>query len=167
VQSIFPLSNGGVLKVTIEEYLTSKNHKVNKVGITPDIESLGKVPQLITALQSAGMHDLNVTRDNNEITINQQAFAGENYSIRTVNHKVFVPSRVLAAMIQGAITWDANTKAVQIVAAQKNAVFPVSSEGILFDKGTTYLDLVSFSQKFPQLQWSMEKDLLTLHVKGN
>jgi carboxyl-terminal processing protease len=167
VQSIFPLSNGGVLKVTIEEYLTSNNHKVNKVGITPDIESKGSVPQLITALQTAGMHDITVTRDNNEMTINQQAFTGENYSIRSVNHKVYVPSRVLAAMIQGAVTWDASTKAVQIVAAQKNVVFPVSSEGTLFDKGTAYLDLGIFSQKFPQLHWSMEKDLLTLQVKGN
>jgi carboxyl-terminal processing protease len=167
VQSIFPLSNGGVLKVTIEEYLTPLNHKVNKVGITPDIESLGGVPQLITAFQTAGMQAIKLTRNNNEITINKQVFAGENYTIRTVKNKIYVPSRVLAAMIQGKITWNSTAKAVEISALNKNGVFPVASEGTLIEKGTTYIDLSSFSQKFPQLQWSMEKDLLTLQVKGN
>jgi carboxyl-terminal processing protease len=167
VQSIFPLSNGGVLKVTIEEYLTPNNHKVNKVGITPDIESLGDVPQLITALQTAGMQDIKLTRNNNELTINNQTFASENYTIQTVKNKIYVPSRVLAAMIQGKITWNTTAKAVEISAVNKNEVFPVTSEGTLIEKGITYLDLASFSKKFPQLQWSMEKDMLTLQVKGN
>ncbi|CAK4814152.1 unnamed protein product [Aphanomyces euteiches] len=167
VQSIFPLSNGGVLKVTIEEYLTPQNHKVNKVGITPDIESIGAVPQLLTALQAAGMKDIKLTRNNNEITINDQAFAGENYTIKTVNNKIYVPSRVLATLIKGKITWNAAAKAVQITATNKDEVFPVTAGGTLNEKGTTYLELASFSQKFPQLQWSMEKDLLTLQVKGN
>jgi carboxyl-terminal processing protease len=166
VQSIFPLSNGGVVKVTIEEYLTPKNHKVNKVGITPDIEALGSVPQLLTAFQAAGTHNLKLTHDRNEITINQQAFTGNYYTVRTVGKKTYVPSRVLAAMIQGSITWNSSTKAVQITQAQKKEVFTVLSEGTLMDKGTTYLDLESFSRKFPQLLWSKDKDLLTLQVKG-
>jgi carboxyl-terminal processing protease len=167
VQSIFPLSNGGVVKVTIEEYLTPKNHKVNKVGITPDIEALGSIPQLLTAIQTAGTHDLKLTHDRNEITINQTAFPGSYYTVRTVGKKIFVPSRILAAMIQGTITWNGSTKAVQITQALNKGVFPVTSGGILMDKGTTYLDLESFSRKFPQLLWSMDKDLLTLQVKGN
>ncbi|MEX2461331.1 MAG: S41 family peptidase [Paenibacillaceae bacterium] len=171
VQSIFPLSNGGMLKVTIEEYLTSLNHKVNKVGITPDIEAFGSVPQLITALQIAGMKDIKLTHDKNEIAVNQQVFSGEYFSIKTLKKQIYVPSRILAAMIQGKITWNATTKTVEISAANKKAVFPVSAngtpKGTLFEDGATYLDLASFSQKFPQLQWSMEKDLLTLQVKGN
>lgn len=166
VQSIFPLSNGGVLKVTIEEYLTSLNHKVNKVGIKPDIEALGSLPQLITALQTAGMHNIKLTQDKNKLTINQQVFEGEYFATQTVNNKIFVPSRILAAMIQGKLTWNAATKAVQISAANKDELFPVSSPGTLVEKGTTYFELASFSQKFPQLQWSLEKDLLTLQVKG-
>ncbi|QGQ96720.1 PDZ domain-containing protein [Paenibacillus psychroresistens] len=166
VQSIFPLSNGGVLKVTIEEYLTPKNHKVNKVGITPDIESLGYVPQLITAFQTAGMKEIKLTKNNNEISINNQAFGGENYTIKTVNNKIYVPSRILATLIKGKISWNTAAKAVQITASNKNEVFPVTAGGTLNEKGTTYLELASFSKKFPQLQWSMEKDLLTLQVKG-
>jgi carboxyl-terminal processing protease len=167
VQSIFPLSNGGVVKVTIEEYLTPKNHKVNKVGITPDIEALGSVPQLLTALQTAGTHNLKLTHDRNQITINEQTFSGDYYTVRTVGKKIYVPSRILAAMIQGTITWNGSTKAVQISQAQKKEVFTLSSQGTLIDRGTTYLDLESFSRKFPKLLWSMDKDLLTLQVKGN
>lgn len=166
VQSIFPLSNGGVLKVTIEEYLTPKNHKVNEVGITPNIESLGGVPQLITALKTAGLKDIKLTRNNNEISINKHTFSGESYLIQTVNNKTYVPSRVLAAMIEGKITWDLAAKAVKITTDKKSEVFPTSSTGTLFLKGTTYLELTSFSAKFPQLQWSMDKELLTLQVKG-
>lgn len=36
VQSTFPLTNGGSLKLTTMEYLTPDNHKVHKKGITPD-----------------------------------------------------------------------------------------------------------------------------------
>lgn len=166
VQSIFPLSNGGYLKVTIEEYLTSLNHKVNKVGIKPDIEALGSIPQLITALQTSGMHTIKLTRDKNEITVNQEDFAGEYFSTQTVNNKTYVPSRILAAMIEGKLSWNAVTKAVQISAANKNEVFAVTAPGTLVVKGTTYFELASFSKKFPQLQWSLDKDLLTLQVKG-
>ncbi len=37
VQQIFPLANGYTLKITVEEYLTAKKHKINKIGIKPDI----------------------------------------------------------------------------------------------------------------------------------
>ncbi len=37
IQQIFNLSKGYTLKLTVEEYLTAKKHKINKIGITPDI----------------------------------------------------------------------------------------------------------------------------------
>ncbi|MDB5054771.1 MAG: peptidase [Bacilli bacterium] len=167
VQSIMPLSNGGVLKVTIEEYLTPNKHKVNKVGITPDIEVKGDVPQLITAFHAAGMKDISLTRDHNDLTINQQLFTEDSFSVQTINHKSYVPSRVLTAMIDGKVEWNSDTQTVAVTAGSKSAEFPVSPEGAILIKGTTFLDLDSFSSKFPQLEWKMESDQLTLHVKGN
>jgi carboxyl-terminal processing protease len=38
VQSMFDLSNGGVLKMTIEHFYSAFGNKINKVGITPDVE---------------------------------------------------------------------------------------------------------------------------------
>lgn len=38
IQTIVPLSDGGALKVTTEEYLRQNKEKINKVGITPEFE---------------------------------------------------------------------------------------------------------------------------------
>ena len=38
IQTIVPLSDGGALKVTTEEYLRQNKEKINKVGITPEFK---------------------------------------------------------------------------------------------------------------------------------
>lgn len=38
IQQIFKLKDGGALKITTEEYYTPNETKINKVGITPDVE---------------------------------------------------------------------------------------------------------------------------------
>lgn len=38
VQSMFPLSNGGVLKMTVDHFYSPLGHEINKVGISPDVE---------------------------------------------------------------------------------------------------------------------------------
>jgi carboxyl-terminal processing protease len=37
VQSVQPISNGGAVKMTIAHYLTPQGHKINGVGVTPDV----------------------------------------------------------------------------------------------------------------------------------
>lgn len=36
IQNVYPLSDGGVLKLTTQEYFTPTNEKINKIGIEPD-----------------------------------------------------------------------------------------------------------------------------------
>lgn len=38
IQNVFPLADGSVLKLTVSEYLTPNGDKINKIGITPDVE---------------------------------------------------------------------------------------------------------------------------------
>ena len=38
IQTLYSLSNGGGLKITTEEYYTPNHNKINKEGITPDVE---------------------------------------------------------------------------------------------------------------------------------
>ena len=38
IQNAFPLADGSVLKLTVSEYLTPNGDKINKIGITPDVE---------------------------------------------------------------------------------------------------------------------------------
>lgn len=59
VQEVVPLQSGGALKVTVEEYLTPKLRKVNGVGLEPDVKvEGGEVPELLTALRTAGLNRL-------------------------------------------------------------------------------------------------------------
>lgn len=37
VQTMFPLSNGGVLKMTVDHFYSAFGHEINKVGVTPDV----------------------------------------------------------------------------------------------------------------------------------
>jgi len=38
VQSMFTLSNGGVLKMTVDHFYSPLGHEINKVGVNPDVE---------------------------------------------------------------------------------------------------------------------------------
>ncbi len=38
VQSLFPLKNGGVLKMTVSEFFSPLKQAINKVGVSPDVE---------------------------------------------------------------------------------------------------------------------------------
>lgn len=38
IQNVYPLSDGGILKLTTQEYFTPNNEKINKIGIEPDYE---------------------------------------------------------------------------------------------------------------------------------
>jgi carboxyl-terminal processing protease len=42
VQKLFPLPNGGTLKLTVAEWLTPDRNEINDLGITPDIEVDGE-----------------------------------------------------------------------------------------------------------------------------
>ena len=48
IQQFLSLSNGGGLKITIEEYYTPNRTKINGVGITPDVEV--ELEQSVTGL---------------------------------------------------------------------------------------------------------------------
>lgn len=52
IQSMFPLTNGGVLKVSTEQYFTPKGNAVQEQGISPDLEVDGDLPQLLAALHA-------------------------------------------------------------------------------------------------------------------
>ena len=38
IQNVFSLADGSVLKLTVSEYLTPNETKINKIGIIPDVE---------------------------------------------------------------------------------------------------------------------------------
>ncbi|WP_088188289.1 S41 family peptidase [Desulfosporosinus sp. FKA] len=54
VQSMFPLSNGGVLKMTVDHFYSAFGHEINKVGITPDVNIVNSDSRKVAELMLSG-----------------------------------------------------------------------------------------------------------------
>ncbi|KGE20846.1 S41 family peptidase [Paenibacillus wynnii] len=167
IQSLFSLSNGSTLKLTTQKYLTPSKEDFNHIGLTPDIEVQGKTAQLITALQLAGMTTLEASGDNHILNINGAPFAG-NVGLIKQGNTIYASSRVLAAMVQGDVSWDAKNKKVIVTnGAGKSAGFAMSTKEAISKNDETYIQLDSFKKKFPTLVWSYNasQNQLKLSVK--
>jgi len=165
VQSLFHLSDGSVLKLTVQEYLTPKRRPVNLVGLEPDVVVHGDVPQLIAALQLAGEVNVNIKLDAESLTINGVPVL-DRFSVIRENGRVYVPARVLAALVEGIATWDAETRSVLIRSAWVEAEYAVDSEGVLLRNGVSYIALNRFQTAFPSFAWIDEDGTVTLMEDG-
>ncbi|MFS1512478.1 S41 family peptidase [Chengkuizengella sp. SCS-71B] len=163
VQNLLPLSDGGVLKVTTYEYLTPNQNKVNQVGITPDIEIENGAAQLIRGLYEAGEEQIEVIIEDDSWELNGVEFKTIIDVIEEDENK-YVSSRILSAIIQGEINWNPELKAVEITTEETSATFPVVSEGLMNVNGTTYIDLSDFEKQFPNFNWRVNEDIITLDV---
>lgn len=167
IQSLLPMSNGDMLKLTTQKYLTPNKEDFNHIGLAPDIEVKGKTAQLITALQIAGMNSIEVSGDHHILNINGVAFAG-NVGLTKQGDKIYASSLVLASLIEGDVTWDAKNKKVIVTnGAGKATGFTLSSKEALSQNGETFIELNAFKKKFPTLVWSYNaaQNLLKLSVK--
>jgi carboxyl-terminal processing protease len=153
VQQIVSLPSGGALKITVQEYLTPNMHKVNKVGLTPDIPADGEAAQMITALRTAGLKDIQLKADKHRLKINNVLVEDGFKTLREHGH-VYVPSRAVAALLDGTITWDDKARAVQITAHGNSAAYPAGSEDLILQDGYSYVSLDAFTAKFPELHWT-------------
>ena len=153
VQSVYPLSSGGALKVTIEEYLTPKLRKVNKVGLNPDVEVDGEVPQLITALHEAGVSSVNVELSKKGVSINK-IDVEDSFNVVRDNGELYVPSRLLSSLLNGSIQWNAEQQAVEVSVNDSKHTYSTADSSLLLQNGSSYLNVNRFKQDFPELNWS-------------
>ncbi|MEX2415175.1 MAG: S41 family peptidase [Paenibacillaceae bacterium] len=156
VQSLFTLSEGGVLKLTIQEYLTPLKHKVNQVGISPDLIVQGDVSQLVTALQHAGPIDIKLSLKPHSLSVNGQLF-NDRFKVIRENGVTYVPSRVLAAIVDGNIAWEASTRSVRIEGQADEGAFLNGEQGFKLIDGVSYIELAHFQAQFPSFDWQ-DKD---------
>jgi carboxyl-terminal processing protease len=161
VQQLIPLAAGGAIKVTIEEYLTPKLRKVNKIGITPDIEEDGEVPQLVTALHEAGVSQISVANNKIGVTVNDIAVA-DSFNVIREDGNIYVPSRVLSALLGGSLSWNDEDKAIEITAFNTTHAYSSDAGELLLRNGFGYVNVGSFAESFPQLKWSDHNDQLVL-----
>ncbi|HBS43758.1 MAG TPA: S41 family peptidase, partial [Paenibacillus sp.] len=81
-------------------------------------------------------------------------FAG-NVGLVKQGDKTYASSLVLAALVEGEITWDAKNKKVIVKSGTGSSTgFTLSSKEALTQSGETYIELNAFKKKFPALVWS-------------
>ncbi|GFZ90239.1 hypothetical protein GCM10008018_40610 [Paenibacillus marchantiophytorum] len=167
VQQLFQLDNKSALKVTIEEYLTPNKRKVNKVGITPDIKVDGSAAQLITALQVAGISDINVEITKHTVTYNGKELA-TGFGTFHEKGKLFANTRGLAALVGATITWNAANHTVDIADSKGTHAIPVEEDKLIIENGISYINVDLFDDYFPQLKVNDQGENVSIRaVKGN
>lgn len=167
IQSLLPMSNGDTLKLTTQRYLTPKKEDFNHIGLAPTIQVQGKTAQLITALKIAGMNNIEASGDDHILDINGSPFAG-NVGLIKQNNSFYASAKVLSALVEGEVTWDAKNKKVIVTNTAGTAFgFSIASKAGLSKDGETYIELGAFKQKFPSLGWSYDnaQNKLKLSVK--
>lgn len=164
VQSIFPLSNGGVLKTTVQEYLTPHGHPVNGVGIKPDLEVQGSLPQLLTGLREVGLTKLTLRAAQHELLINDVNFK-ESLPYIVQEDRVYVHSRVLAALSGLQVTWDGAAQQVVLQGHNTDYRYSLGAPEVLQQEGMTYLELNSFADEAAGFSWSYADGVLTLSIE--
>ncbi len=154
IQSLLPVSNGAELKLTTQKYLTPNKEDFNHIGLSPDIEVQGKTAQLITALQIAGMTTITASGDNHILDVNGVPFAG-NVGLIKQGNTIYASSRVLAALVESEVSWDAKNKKVLVTnGAGKVSGFSLVSKEALSQDNETFIDVKAFQKKYPSLAWS-------------
>ncbi|AIQ14358.1 hypothetical protein PDUR_22460 [Paenibacillus durus] len=167
IQSLLDLSDGGLLKLTTERYLTPSKADFNHIGLSPDIEVKGEAAQIITALQLAGMNSIEAAGDNHILDVGGTAFAG-NVGLVKQGGKIYASARVLSALVESDLSWDAKNKKVIVTTGSGKAFsFTISSKEALSQYGETFIALDAFKKKFPSLVWryNQTQNRLTLSVK--
>jgi len=164
VQTIYQLSGGAVLKVTIEEYLTPKLRTVNKIGIQPDVEVDGSLPQLITALrQGKAPDELTLAIGKHDVLLNNAQFSEPVPVIRR-NSDAYVPSRVVAALLGARVKWDGELQAVELSSPQGTESFAAADGSLINVEGTAYLSLTRLQSRYSQLHGSDDGSRVSIHV---
>ncbi|MDF2923352.1 MAG: hypothetical protein K0R57_2266 [Paenibacillaceae bacterium] len=165
VQNVYSLTDGSMLKVTIEEYFTPKGHPVNKVGITPDLTVEGSLNQLLTGLRAAGATDLEVAKNRSIVSVNGLQ-VNDVLPLLEEDGRLWIHSRVLAALIGAEVEWLDAEEAVQIGVkdAAAKAVFSPSAGNARLEQELLFIDVSAFAEKFPQLTVEGNETKLKLHA---
>jgi len=164
VQQLYELQDGGALKVTIQEYLTPKLHKVNKVGITPDEVIDGGAAQLITALRDAGMDDLSIVISKHRVTINGVEVSDSMRLLRQ-SGAIYAPTRALAALIGSSVAWNEEQRAVELQDGDVVQTLPAAdADKLILEGGSSYVNLTYLADLYPQLHVKDEAGQVTIQA---
>lgn len=163
VQQVVPLSSGGVLKITIEEYVTPNRNKVNQVGITPDRNVKGDLEGIIFALSQVS-NQINIISKGDQTSINGTTLTGK-ISYLQDKKGLWIPSRMAGAILGLETDWDAKKRMVTYRAPKgSNMVPPATTSGLFkFSNGTTFVNVNALQRWDSNLKYRLDADGLNLN----
>jgi len=166
-QLLIPLSNGGVLKVTTQEYLTPNNRKVEGVGLAPDIPVQGSASQLATAFRAAGGKTLQISHTQGNVTINGVRMRQSN-AFYNHNGTWFVNGQFAAAVLGAEIRYDAASRTVNLTRDGKILSLRIDDKRLHVANGVSAFDIRALAEWAPELHWNVEGNTvkLTLTAAG-
>jgi carboxyl-terminal processing protease len=151
VQSIVPLKSGGVLKVTVQEYVTPKGRKVDKTGLAPDHAVNGREEQLIAAYRDAGGRTLTAEFGDSSVRINGIRTARVGGAVKN-GGRWSVHLRLAAALVGAEVGYDAKSKTVTI--SRDGTVYKLK-EGdsrLIQKNGWNLIEVSTLTAWYPELR---------------
>lgn len=164
VQRLIRLSSGSYLKFTMEEYLTPHLHRVDGVGVQPDIEIQDPAAQMFIALHALEAAPIDTVYSSSELTVNGVNVEGF-IDVYQEDGKVYVHSRQLAALVGGQIEWHGSTQSVLITSDDTPQRFAQGTQELKLFEGKSYIDLDAFAKKFERFTWSYGDSTLKMSYK--
>lgn len=150
VQQMFPLkSSGGMLKMTVEEYLTPDRKPVHERGIKPDIAVEGYTGQLLKAIHALGLDRMKIAFHKTKLSINGQMFY-KDVGIVERDGELLLPSRFAAAVLGAELEWDEAGR--QVVIAKDGIAVPYPLDSLYVAEGISYIGISALQQHFPWLK---------------
>lgn len=151
VQNVVELKNGGVLKVTIEEYMTPKKRPVNHVGLQPDRVATGALAPVVAALREVQADAIRVVFTPERATVNNAPiFAGKDGLVE--GGRWYVRDALLAELVGGQASWDAKRRAVTLAKGERRLVLPAGDRRLRDAGGLLYVEVAAFARVFPELR---------------
>ncbi|MFC5700012.1 S41 family peptidase [Cohnella faecalis] len=162
VQSIIPVSSGGVLKVTIQEYYTPTGRKVDKVGLKPDITIEGTAAeQLIGAIKDAGGKKITVSTGKGVVNVDGIRNAQTDAAI-SKNNGWYVNLRLGAALAGAKVSYNSKSHTISLTRNGKSYSITTTDASIVMKNGKSLIDVKKLQGWFPELTASASGGSLTL-----
>ncbi|MFD1178190.1 S41 family peptidase [Paenibacillus puldeungensis] len=165
IQNLFKLSNGSSLKLTVQKYLTPNKEDFNHIGLKPDITVKNSTAaQLITGLYKSGVRKVEVSGSPSSLYVNGAPFAGYVDVLQT-GGKTYVPSQIVAALIQGKAEWTPSLKKLTLTDKNgKRTGYTVAAKSTKIVGNESFIELHDLKQKVPNLTWSYQQGILKLSL---
>jgi carboxyl-terminal processing protease len=162
VQQMFPLSNNGVLKVTVNEYLTPNQRVVNKKGLLPDIKVDYGPAQLIKAVELASKtQKTTLTVNEKQQLLINGTLTDERIHVVKEKNSVYLPVGLLLSMLKNGQLQSNKNGTVVIKSGAESKTFNQKS-GILMKNDETFVNPVSFIKEFKTVKFSNKNQVMTL-----